>query len=489
MLHSSVSEIILESQQEGVRKISLSYDVFCNQINAGSSYIDADQWYFNFINFIPCVKGKEQEPVELHIDFPDAFKYYSALKRKENYFYASSYYELVDAPFLASRFLEIHSFILEGTVFNLAVNNTEQIELPWEKLEKDFSAFALPQKALFGSFPFKEFTYLIYLLPYKAYHGVEHKDCTVITIGPSEKALYGDWYKELLGVSSHELFHCWNVTRLRPVEMLPNDFSRQQIHNTGFVTEGFTTYYGDLMLARSGVFSPQDYLEEINTYLKRYVLNPAYTEVSMIESSIRLWANGYKPGPPFNHVSIYIKGALLALLLDLKLRKQDSSLDELMQFLWEVCREVGYTFKDVIYFINKLVPGMGETFSKKYYEGLEDVISELKTEMEAFGLEMYTEPHENDLTHKFGILINPENKVLYVDPASALAEQVLVGDLIKEQKESGLEVERMGIKREIIFKAEKESSGFFAVPKVRFIENRTSEQNKYLEDWLKVKML
>ncbi len=469
---------------QGKKELKLSFTVFCNEMNAGSSYIDEDQWYFNFINFIPCIKGKESESVSVIIDYPSGFQVYSALKRTGDAFVASSYYELVDAPFLASRFLAFYTFKINETTFQLAINNTELIELPEDRLIDDFTKLALPQKELFGSFPFKTFTYLIQLLPYKTYHGVEHKNCTVITIGPTEKAINGDWYKELLGVSSHELFHCWNVTRLRPKEMVPYDFSKQQIHTTGFVTEGFTSYYGDLMLIRGGVFSLEEYLEEINTYLKRYLENPAYKTTSMVASSISLWANGYKAGPPFNHVSIYIKGALLALLLDLKLRKQGTSLDKLMQLLWHEFLEEGYTYDDIISTINKLQNGLGDLFSEKYYYGLEDVVSALEKELQELGIMFNYENHTEKITDELGVLLSPDKRISYVDPESPVKDCLCVGDEIVEYSSSVIKIKRMGLEKEYTLRPEVEKVAFFSLPKLSVAEGVSELQKEKLKNWL-----
>jgi predicted metalloprotease with PDZ domain len=86
-----------------------------------------------------------------------------------------------------------------------------------KKLESDFKKFCKAQINAFGDFPTKDYHFLIQVLPYRAYHGVEHCNSTVITIGPSYDVFNNnDWYNELLGVSSHELYHTWNVKQIRP---------------------------------------------------------------------------------------------------------------------------------------------------------------------------------------------------------------------------------------------------------------------------------
>jgi predicted metalloprotease with PDZ domain len=120
-----------------------------------------------------------------------------------------------------------------------------------------------------------------------------------------------------LGVSSHELFHAWNIIRIRPKEMLPYDFTKENYFRTCFVAEGCTTYYGDLFLKRAGVFSDETYIKELQVYMKRHFENCAHATQSLADSSFDLWLDGYEKGIPNRKVSVYHKGALVALVLDL----------------------------------------------------------------------------------------------------------------------------------------------------------------------------
>ena len=118
-----------------------------------------------------------------------------------------------------------------------------------------------------------DYHFIFQILPYKAYHGVEHKNNTVISFGPGYSAFEGENYEELLGVASHELFHAWNVKTIRPSDMFPYDFTKENYTKMGYLTEGFTTYYGDLMLKRSGVFTTEQYLKQLNKILSFLWLN------------------------------------------------------------------------------------------------------------------------------------------------------------------------------------------------------------------------
>jgi predicted metalloprotease with PDZ domain len=209
------------------------------------------------------------------------------------------------------------------------------VHFEWERLLTDFRGFTETQMQLMGGFPCPEYHFLLHALPDKHYHGVEHWNSTVMTLGPSEK-IAAELYPELIGLASHELFHVWNVIRIRPAELLPYDFSRENYFPTGYVAEGLTTYYGDLFLARSGHFNTSN-----------------GAALSLTESSLDLWLDGYVAGVPGRKVSIYHKGALTALILDLEIRRltQDArSLDDVVQMLWERYgqKEIGYSHADYV---------------------------------------------------------------------------------------------------------------------------------------------
>jgi predicted metalloprotease with PDZ domain len=171
----------------------------------------------------------------------------------------------------------------------------------------------------------------------------------MIVLGPDDEG--EGLYTDLLGVSSHELYHAWNVIRIRPKELLPYDLTRENYFPTCFVVEGVTTYYGDLFLRRAGVFDDTAYFRELQTYLKRHFENSRHAAQSLVESSWDLWLDGYEKGIPQRKVSVYQKGALAALILDLTIRKihrHKKSLDDVMRLLWERfgIPFVGYSIED-----------------------------------------------------------------------------------------------------------------------------------------------
>jgi len=84
------------------------------------------------------------------------------------------------------------------------------------------------------AFPAKAYHFLFHILPFRTYHGVEHLTSTVITLGPGYNLMKGALYEDLLGVSSHELYHAWNVKTIRPIEMYPYDYTQENYSKLGY---------------------------------------------------------------------------------------------------------------------------------------------------------------------------------------------------------------------------------------------------------------
>ena len=131
------------------------------------------------------------------------------------------------------------TYEVDGYNFHLWFNDLLNIQ--WDKIIQDFEKFTKKQIEDFGEFPVKDFHFLIQTPNYPLYHGVEHLKSTVIALGPKYD-VFGVLYSELLGVSSHELYHVWNVKSIHPSKMRPYDFQCENYSKLGYVYEGVTTY-------------------------------------------------------------------------------------------------------------------------------------------------------------------------------------------------------------------------------------------------------
>jgi predicted metalloprotease with PDZ domain len=336
---------------EGAGSVKVRYSYYAHQMDAGNSWVDDTCVYINFINCLLYAEDRLEESCGVHLQLPPDYQLACGLSQpKPGQLEAESYYRLVDSPLIASPDLHHRAYGVDGHQFHVWVQGA--VHFDWERLLADFRGFTRAQMQLMGGFPCPDYHFLLHALPDKHYHGVEHWNSTVMTLGPAEK-IAAELYPELVGLASHELFHVWNVIRIRPAELLPYDFSRENYFPTGYVAEGLTTYYGDLLLVRSGFFGPARYLAELNGTLNRHFTTSNGAALSLTESSLDLWLDGYVAGVPGRKVSIYHKGALTALLLDLEIRRLTDdarSLDDVVRGLWERYgqKNVGYSHADYV---------------------------------------------------------------------------------------------------------------------------------------------
>jgi predicted metalloprotease with PDZ domain len=341
---------------------------------------------------------------------------------------AEDYHVLVDTPFICSNSLQHNLFVLDGVEFNIWFQG--ECKPDWARIIGDFFIFINEQFVLFKTFPTERYHFLIQVLPFQFYHGVEHADSTVIAIGPSYNLMRKDLYDELLGVSSHELFHTWNVKNIRPKEMLPYKYNTENYATTGYVYEGVTTYYGDLMLYRSGIFTDADYFKTLTQQIQKHLDNHGRFNYSVAQSSFDTWLDGYVPGVPNRKVSIYTEGCLLAFMADAQIRKQTAnkaSLDDVMLALYNDFgkNKIGYTANDYQTIIENITGKDWNHFFYSLVDGIEPFNELLADSLDYFGLELSVvaskKPYESFLGFKT-IEQNNETIVVSIFPNS-LADQ------------------------------------------------------------------
>lgn len=362
-------------ETNGAKKIKVTYSYHTTEINAGNCYADETQLYVNPVHLCLYVPNRMQEEHTVELDIPENYKVATSLKKVNKNFVASSFDELADSPIMASAALQSDFYEVNGIKFWL--HFIGECKPDFEKFKTDFTKFTQTQLNFWNGIPTDAYHFLFQILPFKFYHGVEHQKSTVIAIGPGYNVNKGKTYEDILGVSCHELFHTWNIKYIRPVEMLPYDFTKENYARTGYVYEGFTTYYGDLLLLTSGVFNTQEYFETLEERLTKHFHNYGRFNLSVAHSSWDTWLDGYVPGAPYRKTSIYDEGNLVAFMLDILIMKHSNN----QKGLSDVCRELyhefgkqnkGYTEQDIISLCEKAAGTSLKSFFDKYVYGTED---------------------------------------------------------------------------------------------------------------------
>lgn len=349
--YKKVSKDRWHIETKGLSQIHINYQYYANQPDAGACFVDENYLYINPVHCFMYVDGRADEEYKLTFNLPDDYKIACQMKAiNKHQLIAPNFDYLADSPLIASCTLMQHTFKVTNTQIHIWFQGNHPFNI--DRLIADTTAYTIKQIEVFGDLPCSDYHFLYLMHLYPARHGVEHLDSTVIAMGKTPDQTVEEYYNDLLAISSHELFHLWNIKRIRPVDMMPYNFTKENYSTLGYVYEGVTTYYGDLMLMQSGVWNWEQYAASFNSDLKRHTTNQGRFNYSVAESSWDTWLDGYVPGVLGRKVSIYIEGMLAALIADITIIKNSNgkfSLHNVMQDLYQQCYKQNKGYDEAIY--------------------------------------------------------------------------------------------------------------------------------------------
>ncbi len=418
-----ITKDLWEVETENVTEITIVYNFYANQLDAGACYLDEYQLYLNPVHCMFYIVGRINENYKLSLEIPENYKIASSMDEDGRSLSVKGYDLLAESPIICSDSLQHGSYEINGITFHLWFQGVCKPD--WEKLKTDFTLFTQSQINHFGGFPVNEYHFFFQITPYRSYHGVEHTKNTVLLLGPGDEIM-NKRYEDLLGVCSHELYHTWNIKAIRPEEMYPYDYTKENYFRTGFVAEGVTTYMGDMMLYNSRVFNWDEFIKTQNQNLERHLTNYGRYNLSVADSGFDNWLDGYKLGAPNRKTSIYPDAALCMLMIDLIIIKNSDGKHSLHSVMTELynnfaLKEKGYSEDD---FRNICVNFGGlkaaEIFENHIY-GTEDYIPTLITALEVIGLGLKEKKNTKLSAQYFGfIAISQDGKVIIkkVEPNS-----------------------------------------------------------------------
>lgn len=316
--------------------------VNADELTVRTSHVDATHASIVGASVFPFVAGREREPLVLGIDPPAGWRVTTPLAEGEtpNTFVAADYDELVDSPLEIGTHQQVE-WEIDGRRHRWAVWGRGNHDL--QRLVADTTRIVLAERALFGSLPYPDYTFFLNLGPGGG-GGLEHRNaCSLMA---DRWSFRGPAYEGFLALTAHELFHAWNGKRLRPRALAQLSYTREAYTRDLWVVEGLTTYYTDLVLRRAGLISRPRFLERLGESITRYLQQPGRLVQPLADASFDTWIKFYRPdaNTPNATISYYQKGALVGLLLDLKLRAATGngrSLDDVMRALWERWGESG----------------------------------------------------------------------------------------------------------------------------------------------------
>ena len=337
-------------------ELELTYQVYAWDLSVRAAHLDQTHGFFNGTSVFLKVHGKEELPHVVDIQAPEgeafsdwrvatSLRELKARRHRFGTYVADDYDELIDHPVEMGEF-DLISFEAHGVPHEMAITghvpglDTKRLASDLKKICEEQIVFFEPSTK---AAPMSRYVFLT-LAVGEGYGGLEHRASTALICARNDLPVIGqteltDGYRGFLGLCSHEYFHTWNVKRIKPAAFAPYVLDQENYTTLLWLFEGFTSYYDDLMLLRSGVIDASAYLKLIEKTINGVLRNRGRLKQTVAESSFDAWTKYYRQdeNAPNAIVSYYAKGSLVALLLDLIIRRDTRgrrSLDDVMRALW-----------------------------------------------------------------------------------------------------------------------------------------------------------
>ena len=345
---------------QGSAALTVQYEVYAFDTSVRAAFLDSRRGFFNGTSVFLKVEGRDEEPQQLRIaNLPKGWEVATALKAvKVNRagtgdYEAPSYDDLVDHPVELGTFWR-GAFTARGVKHEFVVAGAPA-DFDGERLLADTRKIVEAQIQFWHGKRKCAFDHYVFMLNAveDGYGGLEHRRSTALICSRKDLPRVGngaksDAYVTLLGLISHEYFHTWNVKRLKPAEFAPYDFTGENHTRLLWFFEGFTSYYDDQFLLRTGLIDAATYLKLVGKTINQVWSTPGRHEYSVAQASFDAWTRYYRPDENSANatVSYYTKGSLVALALDLSLRQlppvdgHQPTLDGVMLKLWQLARPI-----------------------------------------------------------------------------------------------------------------------------------------------------
>lgn len=295
--------------------ISISYQVYANQLTKRTRHIDETHAYIDASGFFMFAEATRNQPLTVELKTPKSWKAYSGLnKKKKNTFTASNYDELIDAP-IETGISTVETFSANDKDYELVIWGKGNFDS--KKIKKDLNSLVDTYSAIWSDIPYERYVFMVHAGP-NLRGATEHANSTII-----QKDSYGfaprDKYLGFLSTASHEFIHTWNVKAYRPQGLVPYDYTNPNYSTLLWISEGSTSYFQNQLLLRAGIMKPKEFFENIAKRIFAHQHKPGAAVQSVAESSFDTWIGMHGDyGTNFN-VNIYSEGYMVSWMLDAKI--------------------------------------------------------------------------------------------------------------------------------------------------------------------------
>jgi predicted metalloprotease with PDZ domain len=359
-------------EAEGRNNFEIRYAIQWDDAGPFNSQLNEHHAFINLAEILMYVPDGRAEDTQVTFEnVPAGWNIASELAAgpQPDSFVASSYDALVDAPVEAGEFEEF-KFESGGAHFRVIVDAANWNRGHLENALRRITAYELQ---LMGGAPFQEFAFFFHIGPEAAVGagGMEHANSTVIAATSIEG---GE------AVASHEFFHVWNVKRIRPRDLEPVDYTKEQYTRALWFAEGVTDTYSAFTLERTGLWSKRQFYDDLASQIERVQSHPAHEWQSAEESSFDAWFEKYDAyNTPDRSISYYDKGQIIGDMLDLAIRDatdNHKSLDDVFRLMNEKYAKQGRFYdetKDICAAVEEIAGRSFGDFFRRYVSGADEI--------------------------------------------------------------------------------------------------------------------
>lgn len=370
----------------GAERAVVRYRVYANELTVRTCHLDGTHGYLNGAAVFLYAPGREREAHVLEIAPPEGWSVATALPGGPTTFTARDYDELADSPVEIGRH-RLVTFSALGKPHEIAVWGRGNLDEG--RLAEDARRVVEALGELMGGLPYERYLFILHLTE-KRKGGLEHATSATLNVGRMQ-FFPRDQYEDTLGLFAHEFFHLWNVKRMRPAALVPFDYGREQYTRLLWWFEGATSYYEALTLARAGIVDARKHLRNLGRALTQLERTPGARKMSVEEASFLAWVKLYRPDENSvnSAISYYLKGELVALALDLALRRAGSSLDALLRTLYQRYEGLGLPEAGVEEAAAEL---LGAEAARRFFERHVRGTEPIELDLELVGLRLRRRP-------------------------------------------------------------------------------------------------
>lgn len=327
-------------QTGGVRSVTVTYRVYGREMTVRNNWIESAFAMLNGAPTFISLIGGTARAHEVRIELPTGWKEsVTALTPGSgpHAYRADDFDTLVDSPIFLGNPV-VRQFTVAGKRHVLALEGDPSF-FDGDRAGADAQKIVkVAGKVMGGKYDYPHY-YMLNLVS-DAGGGLEHKN-SFLTMSSRFATRTPRAYQDWLGLVAHEYFHNWNIKRLRPIELGPVFDYENEVHTKAlWIAEGFTDYYAGVILKRAGLLTREEYLDELSNQIEAVQNTPGRLVTAVSMASYDTWIKQYRPDENTANTTVnyYPKGAVIAFLLDARIRRATNgakSLDDAMQLAYQ----------------------------------------------------------------------------------------------------------------------------------------------------------